>query len=288
MTIWRKVLGWLVAVGYALVGARRRSMRCYDKDGAVLSIFGHESRPDVLEPLVRYLVRRGFTFVSTDELLAMRAGKKVWRPRLAWLTYDDGWRGLLSLLPVLEKYNVPITVFISPRETDRRQAWANHIQSARCTGGSHTLFDLDACERYRLIDDHVGLELDKHELASWKEIQQVAQHPLVTIENHTNSHLSCSHRPIGEVQDEIRGARLRLAEMGLSQSRLMCYPFGHYTNETDLVILQSGMIPVRSDAGVMTLTLFGRYRNAFHQAASKQENIGRILCAWPHSRIKHR
>ena len=78
----RRILGWLVAVCYALVGARRRAVARYKEEGCVLSIFGHESRPDVLEPIVRYLIGKGFTFVSTDDLLKCeqvgRSGIQSW------------------------------------------------------------------------------------------------------------------------------------------------------------------------------------------------------------------
>ena len=286
-TLCRKMIGWLVAVFYALTGKRAQALARYDEGGTVLSLFGHESRPDVLEPIVRYLVRRSFTFVSTDDLILMKMGKKDWRPRLAWLTYDDGWKGLANLLPVLEKYHVPVTVFISPAETDRGQAWSKHVRAGQFAQGERTLFDFAASERYGLIDSMAGKNLDDHELADWKELEQFAKHPLVTIENHTNSHLSCSHRPLNEVIAEIMDANTRLKEMGLSKGRLVCYPFGHRTDDTDKWILESGLVPVRSDAGVMTVRQMGMYRNAFHQNVSFQENIGRILGAWPGSRLAY-
>ena len=284
---FRKILGRLVAVSYSLFGARHRALAQYDKEDSVLSIFGHEARLDVLEPIIRYLVRRGFSFVSTDDLILMKMGKKDWRPRLAWLTYDDGWKGLANLLPVLEKYHVPVTVFISPAETDRGQAWSKHVRVGQFAQGDRTLFDFAASERYGLIDSVAGMNLYDHELADWKELEQFAKHPLVTIENHTNSHLSCSHRPLNEVIAEIMDANTRLKEMGLSKGRLVCYPFGHRTDDTDKWILESGMVPVRSDAGVMTVRQMGMHRNAFHQNVSFQENIGRILGAWPGSRLAY-
>ena len=283
----RRILGWLVAVCYALVGARRRAVARYKEEGCVLSIFGHESRPDVLEPIVRYLIGKGFTFVSTDDLLEMRAGRKKWHPKLAWLTYDDGWAGLCTLLPVLEKYHVPVTVFVSPAETDRCQAWPKHIQPGKFFFEGQSLFDLPASERYRLIDHVIGKDSDRRELADWEELKEFSRHPLVTIENHTNSHLSCSHRPIDEVMEEVNVARIRLQKEKFSESRLVCYPFGHRTDESDSWILKAGMIPVRSDAGIMTVAQLGGHRNAFHQNVTVQENIGRILGAWPGCRMKY-
>ncbi len=283
----RRILGWLIAVCYAIVGARRKAIARYNGYGSILSIFGHESRPDILEPIVKYLIGKGFTFVSTDDLLEMKAGQKEWHPKLAWLTYDDGWAGLCDLIPVLEKYHVPVTVFVSPAETDRRQAWSKHVQSGKFAQGERTLFDFPAKERYALIDGDVGSGLHEHELAGWDELHRFAKHPLVTIENHTNSHLSCSHRPIDEVVAEVTDARIRLQKENLSKSRLVCYPFGHRTDEVDKKIAELDMVPVRSDAGIMELQNIGGFRNAFHQHVTVQENISRILGAWPKSRMRY-
>ena len=283
----RRILGWCIAVCYALLGARWRAVTRYEEQGSVLSIFGHESRPDVLEPIVRYLVRKGFTFVSTDDLLEMKAGRKKWHPKLAWLTYDDGWAGLCTLLPILEKYHVPVTIFVSPAETDRRQAWPKHIQQGKFAVEGRSLFDLPAGERYRLIDNTIGKDSERRELADWEELKAFSKHPLVTIENHTNSHLSCSHRPIDEVAEEVNVARRRLRKEELSESRLVCYPFGHRNDESDSWILEAGMIPVRSDAGIMTVSQLGSHRNTFHQNVTVQENIGRILGAWPGCRMEY-
>ena len=285
--VCRKVLGWLVAVSYVFMGNRRRALASYNKEGTILSIFGHESRPEVLEPIVKYLIGKGFTFVSTDDLLEMKAGRKKWHPKLAWLTYDDGWAGLCTLLPVLEKYHVPVTVFVSPAETVRRQAWPKHVQPGKFVVDGQSLFDLPASERYRLIDNAIGKDSDRCELAGWEELKEFSKHPLVTIENHTNSHLSCSHRPIDEVMEEVKVARIRLQKEKLSESRLVCYPFGHRTAESDNWIRKAGMIPVRSDAGIMTVAQLGERRNAFHQNVTIQENIGRILGAWPGCRMKY-
>ena len=58
-------------------------------------------------------------------------------------------------------------------------------------------------------------------------------------------------------------------------------PFGHVTDAVEENILALGIMPIRSDAGVMNISAPGRFRNQFHQHVTLQENIGRILGAWP-------
>ena len=33
--------------------------------------------------------------------------------KLAYISFDDGWQGNLKLIPIIEKYNVHITIFIA-------------------------------------------------------------------------------------------------------------------------------------------------------------------------------
>jgi peptidoglycan/xylan/chitin deacetylase (PgdA/CDA1 family) len=187
----------------------------------------------------------------------------------------------------MERYNIPITVFVSPEETDRRQAWPKHIQRVKDKIGSVSMFDIAARERYAIIDKCNEGESKKYDLADWAELQCFAKCRLATIENHTNTHLSCSHRPIEEVILDVVLAKKRLHALKLSKGRLLCYPFGHVTDAVEENILALGIIPIRSDAGVMNISAPGRFRNQFHQHVTLQENIGRILGAWPASRLQH-
>ena len=282
----RKAVGWGVATSYVLSGCRRRQLAAYSMNGAVLSVFGHSPRPIVLDSLLGWLVRRGFSFISTDELLSVRDGKRAWEPRMAWLTFDDGWAGFeRELLPILERYQVPATIFVAPKETERGKIWTNSVMGL--TSEWHKWYDLHADERYSEVDKVLAENLGKvRQLADKDELRRLSRHPLVTLENHTYTHLSCSHRPVDEVVDEVRKTQGVLTEWTGRTPRLMCYPFGHCTDETDNAIRELGLIPVSSFPGHMTVETVGRFRNMFHDAMGTQENIGRILEAWPRINVE--
>ena len=67
--------------------------------------------PDRLESHVRYLQRRGYRFLTAEELL------ELGRPsaRTAVLTFDDGFRNWLSeAVPLLNRLGVRATFYICP------------------------------------------------------------------------------------------------------------------------------------------------------------------------------
>lgn len=278
----RKLAGLAVAWRYILTGARSRAARRYDVPGTVLSFFAHDPSAAVLEPVLRWLKQHGFAFVSTDALLEMVEGKRSWRPKMAWLTFDDGWAGFeQNLLPVLERYGAAATIFVAPHETARGQIWTNSVM--RDVPGETWMgwYALPSEERYRQVDEVLRAVGNPRRLADETELHRLARHPLVTLENHTYTHLSASHRPVEEVVAEVRRTQEILSSWTGRMPRLCCYPFGHWTKETDRAIVSEGVIPIHSEPGVMTLATVGQVRNMCTDTMSASENIGRILGAWP-------
>ena len=281
----RKVVGWGVAQAYALVGRRRTAIQHYYSPGTILSIFGHDPRPDVLDGLLAWLKRQGFSFLSTDQLLDMRDGKLDWRPLSAWLTFDDGWAGFEDrLLPILERNKAPATIFIPPGETARGQIWTNSIM--RHVPDWRTWYNLSADVRYARVDEVLRVQGDARRLVDQDELVRLAKSGWVTLENHTYTHLSCSHRPVAEVVSEVQKTQRVLRDWTGRLPRLVCYPFGHFTEETDEAIRELGLMPVHSNPGRMSVQSVGSARNMFHETMSTAENIGRVLQAWPRVKVR--
>lgn len=283
----RKLIGRSIALWYVLSGVRRRAVRRYDVPGTVLSLFAHDPSPAVLDSVLRWLKQHGFAFVSTDALLEMAEGRRPWKSRTAWLTFDDGWAGFeQNLLPALERYEAQATIFVAPRETKRGQIWTNSVMQHVPSETWTDWYALASEERYLKVDEVLKAAGNPRRLAEEAELRRLARHPLVTLENHTYTHLSVSHRPVEEVVGEVRKTQAILTEWSGRMPRLCCYPFGHWTEETDRAIVAEGLIPVHSESGVMTLATVGQVRNMCTDTMSAAENIGRILGAWPTVRVK--
>lgn len=278
----RKEIGRSIGAWYILNGSRTRAVCAYDRPGTVLSIVSHNPTRKVFSALLEFLIGQGFSFIATDELLDGNLVEICKRKgRLAWLTLDDGWKDTMeNVMPEIEKHNVPLTYFISPGESELGDLWPHRVAGKAPKDLREALWAMDAEERYKTICKEVGVVKSRC-LMSEADIRRLSKHELLTFENHTYSHLSCSDRPADEVLHEVRKAQATLEQWTGRTPRLMCYPFGRYTSEVDARIQKEvGLTPVKLTPGVMDESCICDIRNQFYDNMSLAENSCRVFGAW--------
>ena len=270
----RKMLGWSVAQGFRLAGARRRAVVRAKSVGMILPIVFHAAKAEEVRAILGWLKRAGVL-------------------EQVWLSFDDGWREFKDTVRVLEEFEKPATLFVAPGETMRGDVWTNGLTVPE----RQRLYHLDEQSRYNEIallgdcgprgaqslpGDEVGTAVrNEVPLLGEREIREVAKHPLVRIGNHTWSHLSCPHRPVEEVLDEVDRAQATLTEWCGYAPTDFAYPFGRGTPELDVEIRKRGMTPHYTRQGLVTKETLGAARNMVYEGMSLAENLGRILMAWP-------
>lgn len=273
----RKTIGWGVAQAYRLAGARRRAVGRVKKPGVILPVVVHAAKAEEVRAILGWLKRAG-------------ALERV------WLSFDDGWREFKDTVKVLEEFEKPATLFVAPGETMRGDVWTDGLTVAE----RQRLYQLDEQSRYNEIallgdcgprgaralpGDEVGTAVpavrNEVPLLGEREIREIARHPLVRIGNHTWSHMSCTHRPMAEVLDEVDRAQATLTEWCGYAPTDFAYPFGRGTEELDAEIRKRGMTPHYTRQGLVTRETLGAARNMVYEGMSLAENLGRILMAWP-------
>lgn len=277
--IRRRQVGWCVAWAYALVGARRRALRRCATPGCVLPIAAHGPRPDEFRHFLAALRDFGFRFVSTEDVRSGRATDG----RCAWISFDDGFAALKGLLPVLEEFEAPATVFVAPGESQRGYVWTDGFWNGLLDEDFRAWYGLSADERYARVDA-AWRRADRSRflpLLRPEDIAALSRHPLVTIGNHTWSHMSATHRPAAETLSEIDRAQKTLADWTGCEPTAFAYPFGRGTAELDAEIRNRGLLPFRLRPGLATAETFGSARNLFLEGMTLAENLGRVLQAWP-------
>ena len=119
------------------------------KQTNIVSVFFHDPPKELFEHVIGCLHRRGYTFISTEELHNAITQKAILHEK-ALITLDDGWKGNQDLLPIIEKYNTPITIFTSTNPVREGNFWWEYAAQP----GQEKITGLSDIEDFKLLPEH--------------------------------------------------------------------------------------------------------------------------------------
>lgn len=224
---------------------------CDDDTAFINGRFMHESQFRVL---IEALQKR-CTIIHLDDFLAKRFDSSKLN---ILLTFDDGYQNNQDLvLPIIEKLNVPITLFVTSRED--RPLWADLLDLVHAKKDKLTVLEEVFPEIRQLSNGEIKrwvptLSCDKIEVFTrflclitepyllettvfWKllgraELQLLAKHPLVSIGNHSANHLDFTELTPPEIKEELDLCKNYLESIGSKHPTIIAYPYGRHTIET--------------------------------------------------------
>ena len=154
--------------------------------------------PERFEEQMAYLAGR-WRVISLAQAVTELANDNRIEPSVA-ITFDDGYRdNLTQALPVLRKYQIPATIFVTARFCD---------QSMR---------------HPRYPAEQGRLHLD------WSEVRELARAPGITIGSHTLTHPYLTRLTEPQARAEIFDSRHAIAGQTGVQVEFFCYPSGDVT-----------------------------------------------------------
>jgi len=249
--------GQLAGIG-AILSLRRVAARM----PAGIGVAGRDVvTPAFLDSALAELRRLGYRLVSMDDALErLKVGRKL--PRFATVTADIGYRDVLDeALPVLERHEAPMTVYVSPSLVSGavdpwwdllEQVVARAQEVYLTTPEGRIPVDCSTAPRklaaYRLLSGYLTGQVAEEErqpilrdlallagvepasagraLLGWDELRRMAGHPLVTIGIHSLNHFNLSRLGDEKAWYEIVDAS-RIVEMELGRKpRHIAYPYG--------------------------------------------------------------
>jgi peptidoglycan/xylan/chitin deacetylase (PgdA/CDA1 family) len=215
--------------------------------------------PARLRALLAALAADDVDVVTLDEAAArLRAPSPR---RFVCLTFDDGYRdNLEALLPILEAFSMPATIYIAPGLLDgSAKLWWYALDHALASadmlrlpadlgGGIHArapdqkraafatvtrLMLLSPPHDAARIADALAAShgadyaaLARAHMLDWEGVRRLAASPLIEIGAHTTSHPSLARLDDAAAQAEMAGSRDRLAQETGRAVRHFAYPFG--------------------------------------------------------------
>jgi peptidoglycan/xylan/chitin deacetylase (PgdA/CDA1 family) len=210
------------------------------------------------EKKIKYLTSIG-TFLTADEVLAVILGEKPLDKRFFHLSFDDGFRNIITnALPVLREYSTPATFFVPT---------------------SFISADYKIAQHYCLNVTHYPCVI---EMASWDDLARAQEHGL-EIASHTATHARFSEMSgsTAKLEDEIFGSKADLERNLGRPCRYISWPYGRI-NDAD-----AGSLDFVKRAGYAAC--FGAFRGHVDPGKTDPFYIPRhhFEADWPLSHLKY-
>jgi peptidoglycan/xylan/chitin deacetylase (PgdA/CDA1 family) len=214
--------------------------------------------PEFLEKFILELYSKGYEFISLDELYEiLKKGKDI--KKKAVITFDDGYKDNYYIAyPLLKKYSVPFTVYITTSFPQKEAIlwWyvledlilennylrlSNGLTFECCNKSQKEKVFLKVREIIKnfkkenflsslnqLLNNYKIDWFKKNEelCLTWDEIVELSKDKLVTIGNHTKSHLALNRLNPEELKNEIIEANKILENKISKKVEHFAYPFG--------------------------------------------------------------
>ena len=184
--------------------------------------------------------------ISLDDWHSSRTAGCSLPPRAVLVTFDDGYRSVREhAIPVLERYDVPATVFActGPAITNRL-LWHDALER-RGRGAAVEAAKALPYEHWRRLISETGLAAAPHDeraVMSPDELAWCAGHPLIEIGGHTVDHPILARADVRTQRQQIAESMATLEDWTGQKVRAFAYPNGRaaidFTSETVGIIRQ--------------------------------------------------
>ncbi len=221
--------------------------------------------PEALESFIQYFQKKGFKFISLDELSEKLESRKWGKDKYICFTLDDGYRDNITYgLPIFEKYQVPFTIYVTncfpngsahfwwywleekikneEEITFRHVTYPSESNEEKINTYNAIREEIKNCspsEREELTtyffqktEESITKECEDLAL-NWEELKTISNHSLITLGAHTSNHYSLVHLSDLEMQKEIEVGKIELEKNLEKEICHFAYPYGSLKDAND-------------------------------------------------------
>jgi poly-beta-1,6-N-acetyl-D-glucosamine N-deacetylase len=283
--IIRNFIAKLFAIVLIYSGSLKRKMEFLKDNDLVLSIYGHNPDKILFEKTIEWLIENKFRFITFDEFLQFKEGKLKIK-KAVWLSFDDGWKdNRINVLPILSKYNIEATFFVSTNLMIEGYFWLTELRKSKYkrkykTEGYKKLLEVDRKRLFESLDLPKKKESDS-KFFSKEDLLIVSQKH--TIGNHTHNHVICVNCNEMELAQElIESSNVFLSLLGYSP-KIFAYPNGDYNQNTIKILKTQGFnFAFTTKPGFVSQrdSNFEICRAGMMDGGSLEENLCHIFGVW--------
>lgn len=195
----------------------------------VLSLYFHAPLPDSFEKVILWCKKKGYDFVHIDEITKYAKGENTEHNKMVHFSFDDGWLSNKALIPIIEKYNVPITIFVPVEPLESGNFWWNYVYAKYKSHEKVEEFKTYDEARFNIevakIKEEIKLE---REAITFAELKEMSKHPLINIQSHTYNHPILTNVNDNQLDFELSESKKFLSTLLNKDIDTFSYPNGSF------------------------------------------------------------
>ena len=211
----------------------------------VLSIYFHNPSVYVFESTIKWLLKHNYKIISIEQLKEYYKKGQCEAEKNVFISFDDAWSGNINLLPILKKYNLPITLFVPIKAIEDGHIWLNTVRRQFANIDNELKNGISIKDLKKIPFEH-GYSLydfakktdNAHREIMTKE-QLIAYSKFVSIASHTITHPILTNCSKKIVEFELNQSYKVLNEWKLGTNESFAYPNGSYSEEIIKILKKS-------------------------------------------------
>lgn len=195
----------------------------------VLSLYMHDPQPESFEKVILWCKKKGYDFVHIDEITDYAKGEPSKHKKMVHFSFDDGWLTNKALIPIIEKYNVPITIFVPVEPLESGNFWWNYAYAKHKSLAKVEEFKTYNEEKFnsevKKIKEEITLD---REAVTFDELKEMSKHPLINIQSHTYNHPILTNVNDKQLDFELSESKKFLSTLLDKEIDTFSYPNGSF------------------------------------------------------------
>lgn len=281
---------WFVASVLIILGFVKKAKRKALNGEIILSLYYHAPSKELFEFCVTWLKKNNFHFIDQQDILAIAQGEKPFPKGGVVITVDDGWQSNKeSVVAIANKYQVPVTIFVSTEPIQNGNYWWPYVNEAinrnLTQHNVEGLKKIPNTEREMVLTDIKQQVILPRQAMTVDEIIEISKSEWVTIGGHTVTHPILPNCDDAQAHFEIKESKVVIERWISKEIKTFAYPNGDYSEREIRILKGTGF-----ELAYTTLPLLfnedclkDRYtlpRYAIIENISKAEAICRMFGVW--------
>lgn len=286
----RYLLASIIGCFFIATGLVRKHVKQAKSGNIITSIYFHNPSAQLFEKCIKWLITNKYYFISLDELYDLLISRKAVPGGGACIMVDDGWRdNIKNIIPVIDKYKVPVCFFISTEPVENGVFWWTYVRKGKEMAlikplSVDDLKSMPESERKKRIGYLKEKFFLAREAMTKEDVAAISSNPLITIGSHTVNHAYTDRCSETELVREIRDSKEILFQWTKKEIKFFSYPNGNFKGDEHCVLSRNNYLmafTTRPDfINTNNFEIFYLPRFCVNDNGPLVENICKITGVW--------